>query len=390
MKARRRWLLRALDLGWRFCRPLLFCLSAQRAHSLAIWLLGRLDGSHTALRVARALRPATSNRERCQVGGARLSGRLILAAGLVKGRGFEDEEAALRAVRQGENIMPGWRVMPALAGAIEFGSFTRHPRLGNPGTTLWRNANTKSTQNRVGLRNPGAKAAATFLGARIDQLPDEYGINIAVSPGVDEPTQQEREVVESLRFFLDAGVFPRWFTLNISCPNTEDDPRGLQLEHGTRQLCAAFIGELRARKLDIPLWVKVSPGLDAAQYDLLMRIFADEGVSAVVATNTLAAPSPDDPSVAAGVGGGTLRDSALEAVEQLRMAKERYGCAVDIIGCGGVMDGESLRQFHQRGAAASQYWSALVYRGPCAAAIIESELGAYERSYEAVHREVLA
>ena len=390
MKARRRLLLRALDWGWRLCRPLLFGLSAQRAHNLAIWLLGRLDRSPIAFRILTALRQATSKAEPCQVGGARLSGRLILAAGLVKGRGFEDEEAALRAVRQGENIMPGWRVMPALAGAVEFGSFTRHPRLGNPGTTLWRNANTKSTQNRVGLRNPGARAAAAFLGARKSQLPAEYGINIAVSPGVDDSTRQEREVVESLRFFLDAGLYPRWFTLNISCPNTEDDPRGLQLEHGARQLCAAFISELRSRKLDTPLWVKVSPGLDAAQYDLLMRIFAEVGVSAVVATNTLAAPSPDDPSLAAGVGGGTLRDSALEAVEQLRMAKARYGCAVDIIGCGGVMDGESLRQFHLRGAAAAQCWSALVYRGPFAAAIIESELETHERSYEAVHREVLA
>ena len=54
------------------------------------------------------------------------------------------------------------------------------------------------------------------------------------------------------------------------------------------------------------------------------------------------------------------------------------------------MDGESLRRFHQRGAAAAQYWSALVYRGPFAAAIIESEFEAHERSYEAIRRERLA
>ena len=306
MKARRRLLLRALDLGWRLCRPLLFCLSAQRAHDIVIWLLGRLDGSPIALSIATKLRKLITHEPAREVGGARLSGRMILAAGLVKGRGFEDEGAALHAIRQGENIMPGWRIVPALAGLVEFGSFTRQPRLGNTGAVIWRDANTKSTQNRVGLRNPGARAAAAFLGAGVDQLPHDFGINIAISPGVDDPTQQEREVLESLRFFLDAGVYPRWFTLNISCPNTEDDPRGLQLENGTRRLCAAFISELRARKLDIPLWVKVSPGLDAAQYDLLMGVFADEGVGAVVATNTLAAPSPDDPGLAAGVGGGTI------------------------------------------------------------------------------------
>ena len=138
------------------------------------------------------------------------------------------------AVSEGRNIIPGWRLVPALAGPVEFGSFTRYPRLGNPGTVVWRNAATQSTQNRVGLRNPGARAAAIFLGQRRSQLPKEFGINIAVSPGVEDIDEQTRHVVESLAFFLDAGVHPSWFTLNLSCPNTEDDPQGRQLEAETQ------------------------------------------------------------------------------------------------------------------------------------------------------------
>ena len=390
MNARRRLLLRGLDFIWRLSRPLLFCLSAQRAHEMVIRLLGKLDRSSTALGMATGLRKSISHEQALQVGGARLSGRLILAAGLVKGHGFLDEDAALRAIRQDENIMPGWRMMPALVGPIEFGSFTRHPRLGNAGTTLWRERATLSTQNRVGLRNPGARAAAAFLGARIKQLPDEFGINIAVSPGVSDLAQQQGETIESLLFFLDAGLRPSWFTLNISCPNTEDDPSGHQLEAGARSLCAAFVAELRTRKLEIPLWVKVSPGLAAAQYHMLMRIFAEVGVRAVIATNTLAKPSPAQPAVNAGIGGGALRDSALLAVAELQAAKNRLGCAVDIIGCGGVMDGETFHQYSLRGALAVQYWSALVYRGPFAAALIKNELANHERSYEAIHRERLA
>ncbi len=91
---------------------------------------------------------------------------LIVAAGLVKGDGFASEAEALAAVARGRNIMPGWRSLPALVGAVEFGSFTRWPRLGNPGCVVWRDMATRSMQNRVGLRNPGATAAAAFLGAR--------------------------------------------------------------------------------------------------------------------------------------------------------------------------------------------------------------------------------
>ena len=39
---------------------------------------------------------------------------------------------------------------------------------------------TRSTQNRVGLKNPGAQAAAAFLARNKTQLPTTYGINIAV------------------------------------------------------------------------------------------------------------------------------------------------------------------------------------------------------------------
>ena len=37
--------------------------------------------------------------------------------------------------------------------------------------------------------------------------------------------------------FSQAGVRPSWFTLNISCPNTDDDPRGL---HNAAQVSASL------------------------------------------------------------------------------------------------------------------------------------------------------
>ncbi|MCY3917756.1 MAG: hypothetical protein OXG49_17260 [Chloroflexi bacterium] len=384
-------LLRAIGAAYQsLIRPLVFRASAQNAHDKAIRLLRALDGLPLATALAAALHRLSFSDAAIKVGGLRLSQRLILAAGLVKGDGFADEEDALLAVNQGRNIMPGWRIVPALVGPVEFGSFTRFPRLGNPGTVVWRQEATQSTQNRVGLRNPGAHAAARFLGERRSQLPKEFGINIAVSPGVEDINEQTRQVVESVAFFLNAGVQPTWFTLNLSCPNTEDDPQGHQLEAETSQLCGAFIDCLRARELEIPLWVKISPGLAIEQYRRLMRLFDEVGVEAVIATNTLAQPSADDDAVQAGVGGGDLFPAALDAVRQLLAEKQRHGYAVDVIACGGLLDGASFRQFLDLGVEAGQYWSALVYRGPFAAAIIESELAEHDYEYETVQRESLA
>ncbi len=386
--------LKALDTLYAgFARAVLFRLSAQKGHDwtrgLLFHVLDRVPHLDSACAKARR---SLINESAIQAGGASLSQSLILAAGALKGEGFPDEAAALDAVVKGRNVIAGWRIVPALVGPIEFGSFTRQPRLGNPDTVLWRREATRSTQNLVGLRNPGARAAACFLSMRPDKLPREYGINLAPTPGQSDIERQTRDLLEALAFFLDAGLKPTWFTLNLSCPNTEDDPQGYQLEAETRRLCGAMVACLRARQLEIPLWVKVGPGLASAQYRQLMRVFHEIGVAAVVATNTQARPSPDNATGSAGVGGGELLPGALEAVRQLLAEKNRMGCAVDVIACGGILDGDSLHRYRELGVKAAQYWSAVVYRGPLAAAIIEHEHAQLQRrpKHEAIHRESLA
>jgi dihydroorotate dehydrogenase len=365
----------------RLLRPLIFRSSAQTAHERRIRLLRLLDrprgpGASARCTGWRRTMPVT-------IGGVTLAAPLILAAGLVKGDGFASEEDALAAVRAGRNIIPGWRSMPRLVGLVEFGSFTRWPRLGNPGIVVWRDVPTRSTQNWVGLRNPGALAAAEFLAARHAALPPKFGINVAVTPGVDDPDQQIGEVLGALAAFVERGVYPTWFTLNLSCPNTEDDPTGRQTAGQARQLCAAAVDYLRGvetiheRPLPvrggIPLWVKLGPNLSTEQVSGLMRVFAETGVRAAVATNTLPMPSPLDSNTMAGVGGGRLHEQALNTAAALVHEKTAHDYPVDVVGCGGVLDGDTYRDFVKLGVHAVQYWSALVYRGPLAAVLIAHE-----------------
>ncbi len=352
-------------------RPVLFRIAdAQTAHTRTLDLLRWLDGQEWAQmtlgranRLAFDLLPVT-------VGGATLPFPLTLAAGFVKGDGFPDEESAVAAVMRGENIIPGWRSLPRLVGPVEFGSFTRWPRTGNPGVVVWRDPATRSTQNRVGLKNPGARAAAAFLARGRHNLPLVYGINIAVSPGVDDPVQEQSEIVAALEAFLSLDIVPSWFTLNLSCPNTEDDPTGRQTQARTQGAVRAALERVGSAA---PLWVKLGPDLSAEQYCALLRVCADEGVRAVVATNTLGQPAPDGSGLMAGVGGGRLHQRALAVAKLLLDDIRARGYSLDVIGCGGVIDGRSWAAFSRIGVRAVQYWSALVYRGPLAAALIVNE-----------------
>lgn len=356
-------------------RPLLFRSSAQATHEALLAWLRRADAIPGLPVVLGAARGATLPPCAIDVGGVRLESPYIVAAGLVKGDGFASEDEALAAVERGRNIMPGWRSVPALVGPVEFGSFTRWPRLGNPGTVVWRDVPTRSTQNRVGLRNPGVKAAAAFLARNRQHLPRQYGINIAVSPGVDDPGEQAREVAESFATFAAHDLRPTWYTLNLSCPNTEDDPGSHQTAEQAREVCGAALSALRAADpaRSAPLWVKVSPGLAGEQYRALVGVFAELGVRAVIATNTLGEPSPGDPALQAGVGGGRLHAAALSAATCLIDARRALDAPLDVIGCGGILDGTTCEAFARLGVRVFQYWSALVYRGPLAAAIIQRE-----------------
>lgn len=361
------------DWGYRAIRRLLFKRSAQVWHERILDTLAKTDDSDFACFIASMVHNLSFRQKQMIAGGVNLAHPFILAAGFVKGYGFETEQEALEAVENGVNIMPGWKSMPRLVGLVEFGSFTRQPRMGNSGTVMWRDVPTQSTQNRIGLKNPGVEAAASFLLKHVIDLPHIFGINIAVSPGVDNE-QAVTDVHESFNAFLKRGIVPNWFTLNVSCPNTEDDPTGNQTEALTRALCEVALKTVADAGYATPLWVKLGPDLSESQYKLLLKLFAELGVKAIVATNTLGQPTPDDASIQAGVGGGKLFHHALNTAKLLRYETQQNNYDVDIIGCGGVMDGDSYLDYKANGIFVVQYWSALVFRGPLAAGIIESEL----------------
>ena len=364
-------MLQLYQLAWRPAAALIARTDAMTAHARTLSLMRSLDSAGPLVVAAQALGEAAMPKRSVYVGGVHLPYPTIVTAGLVKGDGFGTEEEALAAVRAGHDIIPGWRSAAALAGPVELGSYTRYPREGNGGRVLWRDSAAGWLQNRVGLRNPGARAASTYLARHAADLPPTWGLNLAVSPGVRDAAQRRDELVETAELFgqafagLEAG--PSWVTLNLSCPNTEDDPRGNQSAELAGELCGAL-----GAAIDVPLWVKIGPDLSDAQLAAVVQAFGQTGVRAVVATNTLAQPTPDGGGMA-GVSGTRLRASALEMVSRLNRTIDVSGLRLDIIGGGGILDGADLLAFRAAGARAAMLYTAMVLRGPLAAALILRE-----------------
>ena len=123
----------------------------------------------------------------------------------------------------------------------------------------------------------------------------------------------------------------------------------------------------------LPIWVKVGPDLSDEQLRSLVSACTATGVRALVATNTWARPAPTDGG-SAGLSGAGLRPLALDTVRRLStiVARDR-GRALDIVACGGILSGADLLAFQAAGARAAMIYSALVFRGPLAGALILRE-----------------
>ncbi len=359
----------AYEAKYLLLRYVLFRLQANTSHELVHDLLERWDDS-TFLqiclrRLGRFLHPAAPVR----VGGVDLPQPFILAAGWCKGQGYDNEVRALAFVIRDGNLLPGWRTLPSLVGPVEFGSYTRWPRQGNQGRTMWRYPAAEGLGNRVGLRNPGIRAVASFLALHRDLLPETWGLNLAGSPGVDDPKVLRSEAIESLAYLEDARIIPDWLTLNVSCPTNDEDTGLQQSEEYIRGL---LDGVRAAAPSQLPIWLKVSPCLTARQYNQILLLAVEYGVQAIVATNTRQEKNESDGSTW-GASGGLLTADAREAIIKLVTLQRMHQIPIDIIACGGIGHGRDLRILSQLQVKAWQYNSALVYRGPLAATLIYRE-----------------
>ena len=75
----------------------------------------------------------------------------------------------------------------------------------------------------------------------------------------------------------------------------------------------------------------------------------------------------------AGVSGTRLRPRALDAVSRLNRTIDVSGLPLDIVGGGGILGGGDLLAFRAAGARAVMLYTAMVLRGPLAAALILRE-----------------
>lgn len=274
-----------------------------------------------------------------QVGGLKLKNPVLVASGCF---GYGREFADLFDLSQLGGIM------------VKGVSVTPWP--GNRGVRLAEAAS--GMLNAIGLQNPGLEHFLEVDWPWLRQFDTPVVVNV-VGHSVAEYVAVSEAVT-------DAGVAA--IELNVSCPNIADG-----LVFGTDQKALAELVAQVRRTTPLPLIVKLSP--NATGPVPYARAAVEAGADALSLINTVLGlaidPSSGRPvlgNVTGGLSGPAIRAIALRYVWEVASH-----LTVDVVGMGGIADGEDALAFLEAGAAAVAVGTAL-FRDPWAAVRLIGDL----------------
>jgi dihydroorotate dehydrogenase len=325
-------------------KPVLFRMSAESAHQLAF---GALRAAHAVPGVERGLRALFAPREpalRVRALGLEFPSPILLAAGF-------DKHAQ------------GYGALCSLGfGAVEVGTITGEPQLGNPRPRLFRLPADRALLNRMGFNNCGsARASERLRRPRRDLV----GVNIGKTKVVPDDGAIADYVVSAERL----GPLADYLVVNVSSPNTPG-LRDLQAVERLRPLLAAVRATLEraCTKRRPALLVKIAPDLADGEIIAIADLALELGLEGIVATNTTIARTGlvTDPIVVEALGTGGVSGAPLQsrALEVLRLLSARVGDRLTLVAAGGIASVDDAWERLRAGASLLQLYTAFIYEGP--------------------------
>ena len=328
-------------------RPILFQLSPETAHELALGCLCSLLGPRS-MKDLIAARYQISPFGKLRRFGLEFDNPVGLAAGFDKNGRAADALSSL-----------GF-------GSVEVGTVTNQPQSGNEKPRLFRLPKDHALINRLGFNNCGAKElVANVTRHRPDCV---LGVNIGKSRSVAIADA----IPDYLATFETVYDVADYIAVNVSSPNT---PNLRELQR--HDLLSELLGALQERNRVLasaksgdrkPLLVKIAPDLSDTALESIIEVAAGAGVSGVIATNTTVGRDglqTDSNQVKAwgegGLSGAPLRKRSNEVISFIYRATKGE---LPIIGVGGISNAEHAWEKIMCGASLIQLYTGFIYEGP--------------------------
>jgi dihydroorotate dehydrogenase len=324
------------DAYGRFVRPILFSLSAETAHDLAIRNLRAASNWPFALRMLECFQPPPQPKT---VFGLTFPNPIGLAAG------FDKSGVAIPACA-------------ALGfGFVEIGTVTAKAQPGNPKPRIFRYPKQGALINRLGFNNDGADVVAARL-RKLRESDNRPAIPVGINIGKSKITPIEEAVADYLYSFRLLAPLADYVVLNVSSPNTPG-LRSLQEHDALEQLLRTICDENQSSRK--PVLLKIAPDLSLSELEQIIASCERNGIAGIIATNTTVDHSaiPASRDQVGGLSGRPLREKSTEFVRAITSRSQ-----LPVIASGGIFDAASAREKLEAGAQLLQIYTGYVYRGP--------------------------
>jgi dihydroorotate dehydrogenase len=263
------------------------------------------------------------------------------------------------------------KIYPNLGfGLAELGSITGEICPGNPGKRLFRMVKSKSIVVWYGLNNMGAeKLSSRLAGQKFGRL--RVGINAALSNMSSEFDLDSSiaDYLKTMTLFKDIGDY---YTVNISCPNTQEGEPFVDKDKLDALLTAInkHIRPITAK----PIYVKLAADMTVKEIDTIVDACVEHNMEGVVCTN-LAKPQyntehrPEEYPTTKGLlpaGKGAMSGLPLQRISTnvVRHVYRRTRGKLTIIGVGGIFNARDAYEKITSGASLCHMITTMIFDGP--------------------------
>ena len=247
-------------------------------------------------------------------------------------------------------------------GFAELGSFTGDVCPGNPGVgrRLFRLVKSKSILVWYGLNNQGAQAIAKRLKDKKFKIP--IGISAAKTNNATSFDLQNSidDYLKTVNEFKEIG---HYYTVNISCPNTQDGEPFVD----QKNLDALLSALDKVKQESKPVYIKMAADLELDEINIIVDACLKHKIDGLVLTN-LTKPSMSDEYLKEELtfDKGALSGLPVQRIstEVVRHVYQRTRGKITIIGVGGVFSADDAYEKITSGANLIELITSMIFEGP--------------------------
>ncbi|MCL6096578.1 MAG: quinone-dependent dihydroorotate dehydrogenase [Patescibacteria group bacterium] len=268
-------------------------------------------------------------------------------------------------------------ILPSVGFGFEtIGTITNKPYKGNPKPRLGRLVKSQSLMVYKGFKNEGIMVIVKKLKNKKFEIP--IGLSIGkTNSQKDNMTQKDAvlDIVSAFKITEKANSNISYYELNISCPNLYGNVTFYTPGNLHKLLTA--VTKLNLKK---PLFIKMPISKSDTEIIKMLDVIVKFPVNGVIFGNTQ--NNRKNKSFVKEelkkypVGNFSGKPTFERSNELIRLAFQKYGKKLTIIGCGGVFSGKDAYRKIRLGASLVQFITGLVFEGPQLAAQINLELSA--------------